>query len=130
MKAYEFSTSVTSDGKLVIPDTYVKGMPLGSSVRVIVLVNEKGLPIDNEQEELEELLSLEEVIMEIKSSPQNPANIQPASGLLAEHLTNSPELPDPSFDVVKWNREWDKIEAKMKRMEIAEQKSEADFELL
>jgi hypothetical protein len=77
----------------------------------------------------DKLLTVEEIIKEIKSTPQNPANVQPASGLLAEHLADSCEIPDPSFDVVTWNREWDKIEAKMEMMEIAEQRSEADFVL-
>ncbi len=130
MKVYEFSTSVTSDSQLIIPKTYTKDIPIGNSVRVILLVSEENLSIENEQDEFDDAPSLEEVIWEIKNTPQNPANIQPASGLLAEHLANSPEMADPLFDVVEWNREWDKIEAKMKMMEIAEQKSEADFELL
>ncbi len=146
MKAYEFSTSVTSDGRLAIPDAYTKDIPIGDSVRVIVLVDEQaaygaeGTPPSHLtiradettgfiEGELDELPSLAEVMAEIKSSPQNPANIQPASGLLAEHLMNSPEVPDPLFDVTKWNREWDEVEAKMKAMEIADQKSEVDVEL-
>ena len=46
-------------------------------------------------------LELEDIVKEIKTSAQNPANIQPASGLLADHLATSPEIPDPSFDVVE-----------------------------
>lgn len=128
MKAYEFSTKVTADGKLTIPAAYAKDISTGNSVRVIVLVNEEISSTDNQQEDV--TLSLEEIIKKIKSSPQNPANVQPASGLLAKHLASSPEIPDPSFDVAEWNREWDKVEAEMKMMEIAEQKSEADLELL
>lgn len=130
MKAYEFSTRVTSDGKLVIPDAYTNNIPVGDTVRVIILVNEAQLLTDEEEDEVEELFSLEEIVDEIKQTPQNPANVHPASGLLAEHLANSPEMPDPSFDVAKWNREWDRVEAEMKVMELAEQESEADLELL
>ena len=64
---------------------------------------------------------MREIISEIKNTPQNPANIHPASGLLAKHLANSPGEPDPSFDVVAWNREWDEVEAKMKAMDIADE---------
>jgi hypothetical protein len=74
-------------------------------------------------------LSLDDVVEAIKRSSQNPANIQAGSGLLAEHLSHSPEMPDPSFDVATWNQQWDQIEAKMKRMEQTEQEAEADFEL-
>jgi len=42
---------------------------------------------------------------------------------------DSPEIPDPSFDVAVWNQQWDQIEANMKRMEQAEQAAEADLEL-
>jgi hypothetical protein len=127
MRAYEFSSRVTSDGKLVIPDAYTNNIPVGDTVRVIILVNEAQLLADDERDEFEELFSLEEVVDEIKRTPQNPANVHPTSGLLAEHLANSPETPDPSFDVANWNREWDKVEAEMKAMELAEQESEADL---
>jgi len=124
MKTYEFSTTVTQDGRLIIPAAYASEIPAGGPVRVIIMIGET-----DGRDELEELGSLEEVVDEIKSSSQNPANIQPASGLLAEHLSNSPEIPDPAFDVTAWNREWDEVETEMKMMEIAEQKSETDFEV-
>ena len=37
MKAIEFSTQVTSDGKLIIPEPHIKNIPTGDPVRVIVL---------------------------------------------------------------------------------------------
>ncbi len=39
MKAYEFSTKITPDGKLELPE-YLKNLPGSSEVRVIVLVEE------------------------------------------------------------------------------------------
>ena len=116
MKAYEFSTTITSDGKLVIPESYTKDIPAGDSVRVIILVNDKITPIVSEEEEIAEPLTVAEIVEELKQSPQNLANIHTASGLLAEHLANSPETPDPSFDVVEWNQQWDEIEANMKKL--------------
>lgn len=67
------------------------------------------------------------VIEEIKNSPQNPKNITPASGLLAAHIADSPEIYDPLSDVAEWNREWDEVEMKMKTEEIAEQKAEREL---
>lgn len=57
-------------------------------------------------------------------SPQNPAHIQPASGLLAEHLANAPHEFDPSFDESLWNQEWDRVEEEMKAVEIADELAE------
>lgn len=108
MKAYEFSTTVTSDGKLTIPDAYAQNIPAGDAVRVIVLVDETETA---KIETPDNFLSLEKVIAEIRNTPFNPANIKPGNGLLAEHLANSPGDPDPSFDVVAWNIAWDKIES-------------------
>lgn len=122
MQAYEFSTKVTSDGKLIIPNPYIQNMRKGDSVRVIVLVDEP--LVDNEREE-QLIFRLEHIVAEIKAKPQNPNNIKPASGLLAKHLADLPHKYDPSFDVIAWNKEWDKIEAEMKVMEIAEEQAEA-----
>ena len=116
MKAYEFSTKVTLDGKLIIPEPYSKDIPAGDSVRVIVLINEEIWSVPKETSELPASPALTKIIKEIKHSPQNPANIQAASGLLAEHLASSPETPDPLFDVAAWNRQWADIEAEMKRL--------------
>jgi hypothetical protein len=124
MKAYEFSATVTPDGKLAIPDTYAQDMPIGDAVRVIVLVDETEAA---KAETLDNFLSLEKVIAEIRNTPSNPANIQPASGLLAEHLANSPGEPDPNFDVAAWNSAWDKIEAEMEAAEVAHEQAETDI---
>ncbi|GEM_PF-2576180 len=70
----------------------------------------------------ENLFSTEAIIREIKQTIQNPKTVHSAGGMLAEHLANSPEIPDPCFNVEEWNREWDRIETEMKRGEFAEQK--------
>jgi len=121
MKAYQFSTHKTIDNKLLIPEPYIQKIPVENRVQVIVLVNEMEFSFQNQANDLP---SLKNVIAQIKASPQNQGLIQPASGLLAEHLSNCPEKPAPTFDVEKWNQEWDDLEAKMKAddqadMEIA-----------
>jgi hypothetical protein len=40
MKAYEFPTTVTSDGKLAVPSELIDQLPSDREVRVIVLVTE------------------------------------------------------------------------------------------
>ena len=70
------------------------------------------------------------IMDEIKHTPQNPTHVHKASGLLYEHLMTSPEKPDPSFDVTEWNRQWDEVEAEMKRIELADQKADVDLDLL
>ncbi|MCK5525403.1 MAG: hypothetical protein KAI83_19920 [Thiomargarita sp.] len=117
MKIYQFSTHKTTDNKLVIPDAYLQKIPVENRVQVIVLVNEWEFPFQNQPNDVP---SLKNVIAQIKVSPQNQALIQPASGLLAEHLTNCSEKPMPTFDVKKWNQEWDDLEAKMKADEQAD----------
>ena len=120
MRAYEFFAKVTPDGKVAIPKSYTQDIPIDSHVRVIILVSEIETRDPDEQavQASPLFLSLNEVIAKIKSIPSNPANIQPASGLLAEHLADSPDEPDPSFDVVAWNKEWDKVEAEMEAIEL------------
>ncbi|HHC24106.1 MAG TPA: hypothetical protein ENK58_01640 [Desulfobacterales bacterium] len=123
MIAHEFSTCIGSDGRPIIP-VPVKNMPVGSPVRVIVLTDEKYLPAQTQGDSLS---ALENVIREIKNSHQNPENIYPASGLLAEHLKISDREADPCFSPAEWNREWDRIEAEMKAEELAEQRTEGEL---
>jgi len=123
MKAYKFSTHKTTDNKLVIPEAYIQKIPVSNRVQVIVLVNEWDLPFQK-QNQPNDVPSLKDVVAQIKVSPKNPALIQPASGLLAEHLTHCPEKPEPTFDVKKWNQEWDDLEAKMKADEQADMEIE------
>jgi hypothetical protein len=120
MKFYEFSTHVTYDSKLNIPTLYQPNLTSGQAVRVIVLLNDLNVqkPVVSNQSDL---FSLEDVITQIQKSLQDSTLIQPGSGLLAEHLSHSPEKPDPLFDVKQWNLEWDDIEAKMKAMDILDE---------
>jgi len=40
MKAYEFPTKITPDGRLELPDTLLKQLPGDRPVRIIILVSE------------------------------------------------------------------------------------------
>ena len=74
MRAYEFSATVTLDSKLLIPEPYVQDIPSGGFVRVIVLVDEPIVPTTSEDLRTELVLSLDEVIEEIKRFPQDPTD--------------------------------------------------------
>jgi hypothetical protein len=47
MKAYEFPVKVTSDGKLALPDNFLKLLPDNQVVRIVLLVSE---PTDVEEQ--------------------------------------------------------------------------------
>ncbi|MEW5985811.1 MAG: hypothetical protein AB1791_04175 [Chloroflexota bacterium] len=47
-----------------------------------------------------------------------------ASGLLYDHLANSPAEPNSLFDVAAWNREWDSLEEAMEAAERDEEMAE------
>lgn len=123
MIAYEFATRVTADGKLLIPAGYANQLPIGNSVRVIVLVNELALTCHRGSNSL---FTLAEVIAEIQNTSQPPANITPAKEFTEADIEKWLDNPDPSFDVIAWNREWDKVEADMKARELAEEPWEAE----
>lgn len=124
MQAYEFTTHITN-GRVTIPELYRRSIPSHDPVRVIMLVNDyepsHAIYEDCEacpdscggRDEEDDCPSLEDVLAEIKRTPQNPANIQAPSGLLAEHLMSSPFKPDKEFDFIAWNRRWDQIENKI-----------------
>ncbi len=121
MQAYEFSTKIGPGGKLMIPATHTDALPVGESVRVIVLVTGPDASVPNETQPPD---LLAQIVAEIQFTPQNPAQIQPASGLLAEHLANAPHEFDPSFDESLWNQEWDRVEEEMNAIEIADELAE------
>lgn len=125
MQAYEFSTKVGPGGKLVIPESYTKDLPVGDSVRVIILVNEFSVSLADEPKNLS---LLEQIVTEIRATPQNPANVQSASAMLTKHLANAPHEFDPSFNVAAWNEEWDRLEEEMKTLEMAEELAEANVQ--
>jgi hypothetical protein len=61
---------------------------------------------------------LEEVVAEIRALPPNPAAVRLATASLAELLENAPE--DPTFDLARWTRQWQMIEAEMKARDRAD----------
>ncbi|MCX6046926.1 MAG: hypothetical protein NT075_17620 [Chloroflexi bacterium] len=127
MQAYEFSTTISNAGQVFVPSQVADKLPEGASVRVLILVDEVEPSVnghDDQSETLSFLPSLEELVAEIKRSPTKPANFRPGSGLLAEHLANPVTEPDPNFDEIAWNQEWDRIEAEMKAEEFAHEQEE------
>jgi hypothetical protein len=123
MIAYEFATRVSADGKLLIPARYANQLPIGNSVRVIILVNELASPHHRSPDSL---FTLAEVIAEIQNTPQSLTNVTPAKKFTETDVENWIDHPDPAFDVMAWNQEWDKVEADMKARELAEEQWEAE----
>jgi antitoxin VapB len=119
-----------TEGLLLIPkDRSVRDIWEDESVRnnkglnLIPLCYGGGLPESDNADRrhpAENLFSPEAVVREIKQTLQNPETVHSDSGLLAQHLSDSPEISDPCFNVEEWNREWDRIETKMERDEFAE----------
>ena len=77
MKAYEFSTTITSDGKLELPK-HLKDLPKQPQVRVIVLVEDL---LDSNLEEQDEVFdpsseqiasSLHRALHEVKTGQTKP----------------------------------------------------------
>lgn len=124
MVAYEFSTAVTQDRTLVIPEDYARTLSIGESVRVILLVKENGYHNGHHEEPVGEISPLEELVAEIKRMPPNPANITPGTGQLGEKLKHPVTDPDPDFDLEAWTKEWDKIEAEMEAQSLAHEEAE------
>ncbi len=116
----EFSTTIAEDGTIVMPADYAEHLPKGEPVHVVVY-SEATETSEPDQFPDENLLSLEELVAEIKALPSNPANITPGNmQRLADCLANPVTEPDPAFDVATWNREWDRIEAEINASELAE----------
>lgn len=69
--------------------------------------------LDNALEE-EGFPTPKEVVARIKATPPNPASVRRATGSLADALRDAPH--DPDFDLEQWQREWDAVEAEMKRI--------------
>lgn len=124
MKVYEFSAKVTQEKNLTIPADYIQLIQAGSEVRVILLVDESVKTEQTQPLAHDDFISVQAIVREIQQTPQNPDSFQPASGLLAKHLSDSPEIPDFEFEVKAWNQSWDEVEAKMKILEQTEQSAE------
>ena len=89
MVACEFATTLLENGHVVLPETYTKYIPVGSSLRVLVLLNEITTTHETSYGP-EEGPSLEEFVKQLKQIPISPAVIQPGNmALLAERLANS-----------------------------------------
>ncbi len=126
--AYEFLTQVTDGEAVIIPHEYARKLHKGSSLRVILLVDQ---PVQIDQTVYEttqgtfnDLPALEELVTEIRRMGANPNNITPASGLLGQHLRELADMPEPEFDVAEWMQEWDRVEAKMKAASLAHEEAE------
>ena len=126
MVAYEFSTAVTGEHTLVIPEDYANTLPVGEPVRVILLVNRNGYQNGRPERTTIEPSSVEEIVAEIKRMPPNSANIKPASGLLGKHLAELEEELDPTFDIAGWLSEWDRVEAEMKKASLTHEAQELE----
>lgn len=84
--------------------------------------------VDTGQIEMDDELSVEEVVARIQRLGPNPANIKPASGLLGEHLAELMQETDPTFSWEEWQKEWEQIEAAMEADEAAHEQAEWDME--
>lgn len=99
MRTYEFTTKLTPDGKLLLPDNLAQNISQGESVHVTLVIGQK------KKRDEDSPLTLEQLVSEIKRTPQNPQSMLPASGLLFEHLAHPLGEPDPIYDVETWNRQ-------------------------
>jgi hypothetical protein len=74
--------------------------------------------LDTALEEAEPEGHLEEIVQKIKSLPSDPKLIRPAQGSLKEALLAIPE--DLDFDPKEWERQWDRMEAEMRKIDLLE----------
>lgn len=127
MHAYEFSTTISETGQVIVPAQVADQLPEGAAVRVLILVDEVEAGVNGHKEPVESLAflpSLEELIAEIKRLPMKPANVRFGDGLLAWRLANPVTAPEPDFDEAAWNQEWARIEAEMKAASLANEQKE------
>ncbi len=103
---------------LSLPDLWWLLEFIMQRIRVIISLKNASSPQEHDSTGLAQLLA------KIQATPPNPANIQPATQSLAEGLAHSPFERDASFEVHRWNKQWDTIEAKMKADELAHEQSE------
>jgi len=113
MVAYEFDTQLTENGTVSIPAEYQQNLPKGTTLRVILLVEEPQTIADSESSQLAKLVA------NIQQMPLNPANITRASGLLGAHLRELANDPVQEFDTEVWMADWGKREAEMKANSLA-----------
>ena len=105
MAAVEISIQVTSDGDVVIPRTYTKGIPAGSAVRVLIRWEELAEPEQQNPNADEEALN--SFVTRIKGHTLLSAYTPSAGKILAEDWANPIGEVDANFDIVEWNQAWD-----------------------
>lgn len=124
MVAYEFSAAVTAERTLVIPEDFAKTLPVGESVRVILLVEENGYQNSHQSEAIIRFPLLEDLVAEIKQMSPEPLNITSGHGQLGEKLAHPVTEVDPQFDLSAWTKEWDAVEAEMEAQSLAHEEAE------
>lgn len=124
MVAYEFSAAVTAERTLVIPADFAKILPVGESVRVILLVEKNGYQNGHQIEEILRFPLLEDLVAEIKQMSPDPLNITSGHGQLGEKLAHPVTKADPQFDLGAWTKEWDAVEAEMEAQSLAHEEAE------
>ncbi len=125
MVAYEFLTQLTNTEAVLIPPEYARKLHKGAPVRVIILVDEVAQGGEATQDTPVDLISLEAIVAKIQRMGPNPNSITPASGLLAKHLRELPEAPEPPYDTEAWLQEWERFEAEMKTNSLTHEADEA-----
>lgn len=117
MLAFQFSTQVTADGDLAIPEQYLQSIPPGSTLQVVLLVDPPSPSVVQNTNLIDEALSLESYAAYLQRRPLPSALITPASSLLGTHLAQPLYAAEPNFDEAAWNRQWDQIETMMDEAE-------------
>lgn len=136
--AYEFSTQLAENGTVTVPARYRDELPAGASVRVILLTEESNVKNGqngqngqnshseeaNPDIDSDDMSALEELVARIQRMGLDPNNFTPASGDLAKHLQEISAMSDPDFNLEEWTRQWDEIEAEMKRNSLEHEAQE------
>lgn len=119
MLTVQFSTQLTPNGEFSVPDHYLKSIPAGSQIQVILLVDspassaEPSLAQNGAPAMDDALPSLDEYVAYLRSRPLPETLIRPATESLHDYLVDSTETTELDFDEDAWNAQWDQIEAAM-----------------
>jgi hypothetical protein len=71
MAAVTFSTQLTRNGEVVIPQAYTKDIPAGGTVRVILLWETEGIPVTQAQpKDIEDLVVF---VANLQNRPLDPS---------------------------------------------------------
>lgn len=119
MLTVQFSTQLTSTGEFSVPDQYLKSIPTGTQVQVILLVDSPAPSADpsvakNDTVPTDDgLPSLGEYVAYLRNQPLPKTLITPAKESLHDYLIDSSNITDADFDENAWNAQWDQMEAAM-----------------